>query len=152
MLTSTYQLFITFGILVAYLINFGTVKIDGGNNPACWRITIGIGFIWPAILMTGMFFMPESPRFTLKCGDETKARHDLVRIRGVSPDNEALNIDIAEMKEALLIDARLPHGPGEILHGKPKVFYRVVLGTVLQIFQQLTGASKMAKPLGPRMR
>lgn len=33
-LVSTYQLFITFGILVAYLINFGTYDI---NSPASWR-------------------------------------------------------------------------------------------------------------------
>lgn len=86
--------------------------------------------------------MPESPRFTLKTGNEAKARSDLMRIRGVSADNEALNIDVAEMKEALAIDARLPHGFREILVGRPKVFYRVLLGTGLQIFQQLTGASK----------
>lgn len=141
MLTSTYQLFITFGILVAYLINFGTVKIKDGKSPACWRITIGIGFVWPTILLVGMFFMPESPRFTLKCGNEAKARRDLERIRGVVPENEALNIDVAEMKEALSIDARLPHGFGEILTGTPKVLYRVILGTFLQIFQQLTGAN-----------
>lgn len=140
-LTSTYQLFITFGILVAYLINFGTVKIQDGNSASCWRITIGIGFVWAFGLLFGMMFMPESPRFTLKCGNEAKTRKDMMKIRGVPAENEALNHDIFEMQEALAIDARLPHGFGEIIHGEPKVFYRVALGTVLQMFQQLTGAN-----------
>ncbi|CCG80860.1 putative MFS monosaccharide transporter [Taphrina deformans PYCC 5710] len=140
-LTATYQLFITFGILVAYLINFGTVKIDEGNSPSCWRITIGIGFIWPVFLILGMLFMPESPRFTLRCGNEERCRRDMVKIRGVPADDVALNYDIAEMKEAMAIDSKLPHGLGEIFRGKPKVFYRVLLGFSLQMFQQLTGAN-----------
>lgn len=126
---------------MAYLINFGTVKIDNGNSPSCWRITIGIGFIWAVGLIVGMLFMPESPRFSLKIGNEEKARRDMMKIRGVPADDRALNYDIAEMKEILAIDARLPHGVQELVHGQPKVLYRVILGFVLQMFQQLTGAN-----------
>ena len=138
-LTSTYQLFITFGILLAYLINFGTVKINNGNSPACWRITIGIGFIWAFGLFMGMVFMPESPRFTLKCGNHEKCKTDMMRIRGVDANNQALLNDIAEMQEAMEIDSKLPHGLGELYRGEPKVFYRVALAWTLQMFQQLTG-------------
>lgn len=50
-LVSAYQLFITLGIFIAYCINFGTDKLSG---PSQWRITIGVGFIWPVIMAIGM--------------------------------------------------------------------------------------------------
>ena len=50
-LVSAYQLFITFGIFIAYCINFGTDKLNG---PSQWRIPMGIGFVWPVIMTSGM--------------------------------------------------------------------------------------------------
>ena len=58
-LTATYQLFITFGILVAYCISIGTRHVSGS---ASWRIVVGIGILWALILGIGILFMPESPR------------------------------------------------------------------------------------------
>jgi SP family sugar:H+ symporter-like MFS transporter len=45
-LTATYQLFITFGILIAYAVSIGTRNIDGSGS---WRTVIGIGLLWPII-------------------------------------------------------------------------------------------------------
>lgn len=59
MLTATYQLFITFGILVAYCISIGARSIPGSGS---WRTVVGIGILWPLVLIVGMQFMPESPR------------------------------------------------------------------------------------------
>ena len=61
-LTATYQLFITFGILVAYCISIGTRDMSGAGS---WRTVVGIGFIWPMILGLGILTMPESPRYVL---------------------------------------------------------------------------------------
>ena len=52
--------FITFGILIAYLINFGTKSIQ---SPASWRILMGIGFVFAFILGFGILLFPETPRF-----------------------------------------------------------------------------------------
>ena len=46
-LTSTHQLFITFGISLAACINFGTYEHQR-SGPISWRLPIGIGFIWIA--------------------------------------------------------------------------------------------------------
>ena len=58
-LTATYQLFITFGILVSYCISIGTRNIEGAGS---WQTVVGIGIAWPTILIIGILFMPESPR------------------------------------------------------------------------------------------
>jgi len=32
------------------------------SGAGSWQTVVGIGFIWPVILVVGMQFMPESPR------------------------------------------------------------------------------------------
>lgn len=46
-----YQLFITIGILIAYLINFGTESISGS---ASWRIPVGLSYFWALVLGGGI--------------------------------------------------------------------------------------------------
>jgi SP family sugar:H+ symporter-like MFS transporter len=55
-MTATYQLFITFGILVAYCISLGSRSISGSGS---WQTVVGIGIIWPGILAFGIQLMPE---------------------------------------------------------------------------------------------
>lgn len=52
-----YQLFITLGILIANLINFGTESLQ---STASWRIPIGISFFWALVLGCGILFFPET--------------------------------------------------------------------------------------------
>lgn len=59
-LVSCYQLFITCGIWLAYCINYGTHLTVG---PQQWQIPMGIGFIFPVIMATGICFLRESPRW-----------------------------------------------------------------------------------------
>ncbi|KAG1748126.1 hypothetical protein EDB19DRAFT_1905180 [Suillus lakei] len=89
-LTATYQLFITFGILVAYCISIGTRNI---SNSASWRIVVGIGILWALILGIGILFMPESPRME-------EAQYSMARSRGI-PKEEAKShyIIVREVEE-----------------------------------------------------
>lgn len=56
-LVACYQLFITFGILVAYCISIGTRSINGSGS---WRSVIGIGISFALFLGVSINFMPES--------------------------------------------------------------------------------------------
>jgi MFS family permease len=63
MLVSIYQFTITFGILISYLINFWLH--DEPNN---WRWMFATGTIPSVLFFTGLFFIPESPRWLCKAG------------------------------------------------------------------------------------
>src|SRR4051812_48898090 len=67
-LIATYQLMITFGILMAYCFCIGTRRL---NSAASWRIPIALGIVFATFLGVGILFMPESPRWLVKRG-----RHD----------------------------------------------------------------------------
>ena len=137
-LVSCYQLFITLGIFIAYCINFGTEKMDG---PSSWRIPMGIGFVWPALMAVGICFLRESPRWDYRNGKIDRARTTVSKSYGVSENHWEVRREMREIKEKL--DAENVGGKHSIIEvfTGPRMAYRTLLGMTLQMFQQLTGAN-----------
>lgn len=68
----SYQLAITIGLFLAAIVNNGTQnRADTGS----YRIPIALQFAWSIILVVGLCFLPETPRFLIK-----QDKHDKVRI------------------------------------------------------------------------
>lgn len=88
-LSSLNQLMITIGILAAYLINYAFTPIEG------WRWMLGLAIVPSLILLIGVAFMPESPRWLLEHRSE-KAARDVMKL--TFKQNE-IDKEIADMKE-----------------------------------------------------
>ncbi|KAI0820915.1 general substrate transporter [Trametes gibbosa] len=141
-LTATYQLFITFGILVAYCISIGTRSIEGSGS---WRTVVGIGLLWPLILGFGILLMPESPRWLTAHGRYPEAKRAIAATRGI-PDKEAENHffvhrEMEEMRSAIEFESKVKAGWLDCFKPERMQLYRTCLGMTLQMFQQLTGAN-----------
>jgi len=136
-----YQLFITLGILVAYLINFGT---EGILSPAAWRIPMGVGFIWPVLMILGIVFLPESPRWDYRKNHIDRARTTIARSYGVSESHWEVRRELREIQQKFDEEqkgaASGKRKALEIFTG-PAMAYRTLLGVTLQALQQLTGAN-----------
>ncbi len=120
------QLAIVLGILGAYLINWLLVDI-GDNN---WRWMFISETIPAFLLLIGMLFMPESPRWLTKQGKIENALAILTRIGGSKHASH-------EMEE---IKSTIEHEEGsfrELFHRGLR--YALVVGIFLAIFQQITG-------------
>lgn len=135
---SAFQLFVTFGIFLSYLVNFGTNRIQ---STASWRITMGVGFAWPLILGIGTLFLPESPRYAYRKGRFEEARQVMRQLYGVSSNHRVVLQEMQEMDDKLN-EEKAAGSPSwyEVFTG-PRMFYRTMLGVVLQSLQQLTGAN-----------
>jgi SP family sugar:H+ symporter-like MFS transporter len=138
-LVSCYQLFITLGIFVAYCINFGT---ENDPSSRSWKLPMGIGFIWPAIMGVGILTLRESPRWEYRHGKIESARKTVALSYGVPEDHPEVNREIREIKEKLEAEnaGGGDHPWYEIFTG-PRMLYRTLLGITLQALQQLTGAN-----------
>ncbi|KAI8976337.1 general substrate transporter [Trametes punicea] len=141
-LTATYQLFITFGILVAYCISIGARYISGSGS---WRTVVGIGLLWPLILGIGILFMPESPRWLTAHNRFPEARRAIAVTRGI-PESEAddhffVHRELEEMKSAIEFESKVKAGWLDCFKPGRMQLYRTLLGMTLQMFQQLTGAN-----------
>jgi SP family galactose:H+ symporter-like MFS transporter len=123
---SLFQLAITVGILLAYLVDYAFAGIQG------WRWMFGLAVIPAAIFGAGMFFLPESPRWLLRRGQNETARAMLERIRG------SKNVD-AEFREIEQSVTKAPEsGRFSDLFARA-LRPALIVGIGLAIFQQITG-------------
>lgn len=143
---ASYQLMITFGILISNIVNYGTRNIE--DSPASWRIVISLGFIFATALGLGVFLLPESPRWLAGRQDWEGARMSLARLRGLKhdPSNALVEDDMKEMREILDQESQTAHSTWmECIipkgNGVPKQVYRTLLGVALQFLQQWTGVN-----------
>lgn len=74
-IVAVYQLAITLGILGAYLINY--LLYDAG----AWRGMFASSIIPAALMLIGVYFIPESPRWLLSAGRVTDAERALRMLR-----------------------------------------------------------------------
>jgi SP family sugar:H+ symporter-like MFS transporter len=106
-LVSTYQLLITFGILVAYCFSIATRSADHAG--ANWRIVVALGWVWALILGIGILFMPESPRWLIYRGRYDEAKRSLARVRGCSVNSDHVEYAFSE----ILTDVKKEEADGE---------------------------------------
>jgi sugar porter (SP) family MFS transporter len=125
-LVTFFQLAVTIGIVVAYLVG---LAFNGGGE---WRWMLGLGAVPALALGIGMMEMPQSPRWLVMAGKDYIARATLARIR--TGDEEAITQELEEIKESLEVD---PGGWRDLLH--PVVKAALFVGVGLAILQQITG-------------
>jgi SP family sugar:H+ symporter-like MFS transporter len=149
-LIATYQLMITFGILMAYCFCLGTRELD---NAASWRIPIALGIVFAVFLGVGILFMPESPRWLMKRNKHDLALASIAKVHASPNDDPWVQVEYKE----ILVDTEKEKQVGggswlECFVGYPgghKTVYRTFLGMILQMFQQLTGAWRSRRGVEP---
>lgn len=137
-LVSAYQLFITLGIFTAYCINYGTEDI---NNTGAWRITMGCGFVSSLIIGVGMLFMRESPRWDYNHGRREAAAQTLSLVSKVPIEHAEIQHELAEMRAKLVEDESQGSQKWHEIFTGPAMARRTLVGIVIQMLQQLTGAN-----------
>ena len=134
------QLMITIGIMVAFWVGAGTVHITG---QASWRIPLGIQIAPAIVLGFGAIFLPFSPRWLLSKGRNAEALAVLAQLH--SNGDETSPVVVAEYEEIIAqIELERAVAVGsylELFQGKLR--RRIVLGIVIQIFQQFTGINSI---------
>ena len=68
-LVSMFQLMVTIGVLVSYLSD---LYFADESDMTCWRPMFYVGVIPACILLIGMFFMPETPRWLMSQGRQDR--------------------------------------------------------------------------------
>lgn len=114
------------GILLAYTVNY----IFSASGRWDWMLLLAI--IPSVLLMAGMFFMPESPRWLLQHNQETEARKVLSLTRG----KDQLEFEIESIK-AVKKEGKVPLS--QLF--SPLLLPILMIGIGLAIFQQIIGTN-----------
>ncbi|AOA61052.1 Low affinity glucose transporter 1 [Komagataella phaffii CBS 7435] len=136
-LVSCYQLMITAGIFLGYCTTYGTKTYTDSTQ---WRVPLGLCFAWAILMIVGMTFMPESPRFLVEVNRVDEAMKSIARVNKVSIDDPSVYNEMRLISDG--IEKEKEAGSvswGELFTGKPKIFYRLLIGIFMQSLQQLTG-------------
>ncbi|TEA12657.1 Hexose transporter 2 [Colletotrichum sidae] len=142
-LVCAYQLFITLGIFLAACFNYGTVTHQP-NSSASWRIVIGLGWLWTIILGVGVLAFPETPRYNYRMGKVEEAKQTLCRVYGAPENHYSIFVQLEEIESKLRAESQIKGSAISEFTGMfkaPRMAHRIILGCLLQMFQQLTGAN-----------
>jgi sugar porter (SP) family MFS transporter len=150
-MVSGYQFCICVGVLLANCVVYATKDRDDTGS---YRIPIGIQFLWSTILASGLFFLPESPRFFVRKGQISNAAKALSRIRSQPVESAYVQNELAEIianyEYEKLVTPQTTYAKswtscftGSILDGSSNL-RRTLLGILMQMMQQLTGINFIA--------
>jgi MFS transporter, SP family, galactose:H+ symporter len=127
-LVTFFQLAITLGILLSYLVGY---IFEGGES--AWRMMFWAGFVPAIILFLGMLFVPESPRWLLSKGRETEAIEVLNKLR--SP--EEAQKELQETKNIIEEEKKNKSGWGEFFSKRLRI--PLLIGVGIFAIQQFSG-------------
>ncbi|XP_028757742.1 sugar transporter ERD6-like 6 [Neltuma alba] len=124
-LVSVNQLSVTIGIMLAYLLGLFVQ----------WRILAVLGILPCTILIPGLFFIPESPRWLAKMGMTEEFETSLQVLRGFDTD---ISVEVSEIKRAVASAGRRTTIRFAELKQR-RYWLPLMIGIGLLILQQLTG-------------
>ncbi|KAI7530104.1 putative transporter, partial [Hortaea werneckii] len=130
-----YQLAITIGLLIAACVNYATQNRDDSGS---YRIPIAIQFAWSLILSFGMLCLPETPRYLVKAGKDSKALKSLMTLRRLPADDPQLIAELEEIKGNWEYEKSVGSA-GYIECFRGTTGKRLITGIILQSLQQLVG-------------
>ena len=127
-LVSFNQFAIIFGMLVVYFVNYAIAKQGDDNwlNSIGWRYMFGSEMIPAGLFLILLFFVPETPRYMVLKGQDSKALRVLEKINGPQLGAKVLE----DIKQTLSTTSGKLFSFG---------FFIVVVGILLSAFQQFVG-------------
>ncbi|GLI80925.1 hypothetical protein PoHVEF18_009291 [Penicillium ochrochloron] len=137
-LVSLYQLNIALGEVLGYAVAAMFVSVPGN-----WRYILGSSLIFSTILLVGMLFMPESPRYLMHKGQEVAAYGVWKKIRGFN-DLEAKD-EFLGMRQAVTAECEEQSKTKKYawmdFFTEPRARRAIVYANIMIVLGQLTGVN-----------
>ncbi|GLB43576.1 putative sugar (and other) transporter [Lyophyllum shimeji] len=132
-----YQLQIIVGLFLSYVFDLATHHLQ---NSASWRVPVGLQLVWGLVLLSGIFFLPESPRHLLGTGKAAEARTVIAELNGVPEDDALVEETIEELDFAIRAENEGGKATwAECFSTRNNLWKRTGNGMMLQFIQQLNG-------------
>ncbi|KAF8103253.1 hypothetical protein N665_0188s0200 [Sinapis alba] len=125
-LGSVNQLSVTIGIMLAYLLGLFVP----------WRILAVLGILPCTVLIPGLFFIPESPRWLAKMGMTDDFETSLQVLRGFETD---ITVEVNEIKRSVGTSTKRSSTVRFVDLKRRRYYFPLMVGIGLLVLQQLGG-------------
>lgn len=115
-----------FGSLICSFITLVTAKYEGD---ASWKIPLASMFAFPAFVLLFSWFIPESPRWLVRKGQNESALKHLRWLRGSRFSEEDSQVEVHALQESIERDREIKGKWGDFLKGPNRVslcYFRAV--------------------------
>ena len=111
------------------------------NYDAAWRVPLGLQCLFAVILIVGLFWLPESPRWLIQHGHYNEAHRALSKLHSGEEDPSFYEREFQQIKQQLDFEREVTIQSWSALFTKPSYRKRLLLGVGLGIFLMTTGAN-----------
>lgn len=134
---SFWQMFYSVGSFIAYWVSYATLKHPKALGEWDWKMVVIFQALVPVIILSQVFFIPESPRwYVQKNRNYEAARASLLRVRDTE---EEVDQELLEIKEAIEYEAEAISSGYSALWKDKSVRKRMLIAMVVNGGQQITG-------------
>ncbi|KAH6682819.1 general substrate transporter [Halenospora varia] len=136
---------VIFGTVVAYWLDYGTVKNLTGE--IVWRFPIAFQIVFALVTMATIPFLPDTPRWLYSHNRQKEAINVLARLMSCSEDDPQVKSIENEMKEAIKLETETePFDWKNLFYDRTdlKNYRRLILCFMIQMMQQMTGINVIA--------
>ncbi|KAF7591676.1 hypothetical protein BBP40_001254 [Aspergillus hancockii] len=145
-LSGLLQWMLSWGFLIAQWLGYGC---SFSTTAFSWRFPLAFQNIPGLILLAGIFFLQESPRWLMEKDRHEEARHSLTRLRrGLDPT--LIDLEYREIRDVIHADRALGTITWKSILLKPTWRKRLLLGCGVQAFGPLSGIN-VINYYGPRI-
>ncbi|KAJ5910602.1 Sugar transporter STL1 [Penicillium tannophilum] len=131
---------IAIGTAIAYWIDFGA---SYGPPGLTWRFPIAFQIVFGLVIVVGMYFLPDSPRYLISRGKVHEGEYALAALAGCEIEDQE-----TQLQKQLVIESIEAAGVAEgagyrdlLTGGRTQHFRRMLIGSSSQIAQQLSGCN-----------
>jgi len=141
-ITGLFQEFLVLGVCVSYWLDYGVAKHIAPSTRQ-WRIPIAIQLVPGGVMLVGLFFLKESPRWLAKNDRHDEALASLAHTRCVPIDDPEVLQELAEIRASVEEEFLATEGLTWKECLKPNVRGRFAVAMGIMFWQQFSGTNSI---------
>lgn len=132
------------GICLSFFVNYGISIQIKSLSSAKWRIPFALQMLPGVILLVGIVFQNESPRWLVEKNRFRDAAKALAKVRGKPVDDKDVVQELDEIVADFHGHEQLPlSAQFKAARSNKRMFYQTSFAVILMFFQQWTGTNSI---------
>ncbi|KAK5010404.1 hypothetical protein LTR39_004722 [Cryomyces antarcticus] len=130
--------------MLSYFVNYGVNLNIPGNSAKKWRIPFALQMLPGVLLLVGIVFQNESPRWLVEKNRHEEARSALARVRSKSQEDPSVVQELDEIIEDFMGHEKMSlRAQLKAVCESKRMFYQCSMAVILMFWQQWTGTNSI---------